>query len=303
MSKRDIVIPDDIFNLFLKPLAKKLKIRYIPRNSSLLIRSIFKKISERAEFVDSGRLKEILKSTEQLVGPAETVVKIIGTFARPLFALIPPQYLAMIFAIVFGVTIIVPSQIIGLTALHFAEDFVRVPFMRSKREYERVPKALRKSQLEVTRITKKTLTMPGHKWFTLEGRAKLDYWYEAPAELKAILTTFELVLEFMPQLSLKDFGTMSDDELDYIEEILAKLPVPVTIDFQAPISITRHTYYGNRKILPPIMHMVVGFFHRILDALGLDDPSALEKILEEWQKHPKRTFFKYFFLGIWGLRF
>jgi len=231
----------------LTPFAKRLGMKYYPKDLKKFLKRIFITWGDKQEKLNVGTLEDIRASIEKIVSPTVTAMQMLGEVAKPLVAVIPPQYLAIGAACILIPTVILPARIAGLTLWYYAEEYLRLPFAgKPQHEIDKIPATLLADQFIISRVIQRKITCTIRQFYTQLSRIEqLAFIYEAPKRVKEVLLLVEKILEYYPNLFEKGLEL----NLDFIN-----LPLP---DLDEELTVMANFYYGWRKILPPLLHRVI----------------------------------------------
>ena len=288
-----VVYPDAAINFFLRPVVDRLGIKYRYKelvsgelSSSKVFIMILKELTNRLDAMDKNTLQPIHEQAKKIVAPMTTIAKIAQEMLSPFLAFIPPQYAIIFIAIILIPTVIIPSLFLGGTIQYYLERWLQVPFVRSKREVEKVPEVLRKNALTITQKTTQTNTFKLKEWFDFGSKTRKDYLYECFTPVKDFLLIAELIKETNPQLT-------SETAEQWIKDNPKEVPIFTILPFEKTIPLTVTMYHGWRKLLPPVLN-------RTVEVLGSLFKKVSENALEDFDEHPARAVAKYLFIGWLG---
>ena len=275
--RKDLVLPDDVYNILLVPIAKRLKITYLPRDSGRLLANIFEAVGDRAEKLQTGKLEKIRDNLARIMGPIGTYLEIAATVIKPLVQIIPPHYLLMVIGIVAIPTLIIPMRIIGFVLQYYAEEYIRIPFvLKPQYEIDDIPSQIMDLMITINKVTKKTITCTYREFYTkLPREQQLGFIYEAPPIVREQMMYIETLLTKYPnlwELPQSAFPTVS----------VPFASINVWDFLEQTIQLTATFYNGSRKVLPPIMHLLVRAYRNVTEMIQdfMDDISTSAK--EKW---------------------
>jgi len=280
-TRRDIVLPDDIYNLFLKPLAKRLKIRHLPRSSLGILKSIFRKLAETRKKIKTPKLLSILEDVKAIIEPVSLTMQIGAEMLRPLISVIPPQYLIVIVLAVLVPTVIFPAFILGIFGTYKAEEWIKVPFKYTQKKIDQIPKILRQENLIIKKIQKRTLTFKLKEWHILTEADRQAFIYEAPADVKILITALEVALNIFRGLTIEEIMEEMPQQVDMLPPILRDNFQ--LIDYNREVTLTETSYIGWRRVLPPVVHRFVNGIQSVFKYLEEIDFAKRTEQLPWWR--------------------
>jgi len=285
-------IPGVLVGIILDPLAKILKIKYIPKDNRLKIKKIFEKIASKAKKLDTGTFQKIIAHLEDIISPASSVLQMFAVMIRPLISVIPPQYLIIVVAVLLLAFVmyffIYPVAFLGLFMAYKAEEWVKVPFVNlSKRSVNAIYPLTWRDQFIVKKTEKKTITATLLRFLELPLETQYDYLYEneIPTAYKLILDIFR----FFPE-NLRTVETLQS----LVENPPLNLPswfnLQAIVDaLTTKITLTATYYSGMRRVFPPLLHRVVNMFKSFLTKT--QDNDYMANLRREVQEHPLQAIF------------
>jgi len=251
-KKADFVFPQDVYRMALTPFAKQFGMRYIPQNPKLIVKSLIAKIAAKSRD-KTANIEPILEQIKDIITPYAKYVGIFGSAIQPFLALIPPQYQAILIAIIAAlilIPIMLPLRFMSIFVYYLIEKYLKIPFVwKTKRWYDQIPDIVKEKKYEFTKVELYQYDGTLYDFFKLTAFRRDAYFYEAPSNIQVILKSVLIVLEKYPEEQwpnlLDEIKNSKTSSLATIQEYLAK-----TVSLQA------HFYSGKRTVFPPVMQTI-----------------------------------------------
>lgn len=280
-------IPDDVLNLFLVPIKKRLGIKKKHGSPKEAFIAVLKEATERINNMNEETLKPLRDNIEKIIGPLTTVAEIAGVIFQPILALIPPQYAIIILAILLLPTVVLPSLFLGGTAQYYLERWVKLPFSWTQRELDNIPEVLQENMLTITSKSHTTFAFKLKEWFDLSPSDRTAYYHEANSFQQSQLNSLNKFLVVNPTVTSE---TIKPWMITTFPRFYPDIVLP---DFEQEITLVKTNYLGWRRVLPPILN-------RTVEVVGDLFRQVQGNLLEDFQEHPARTLVKYFTIGWLG---
>ena len=289
----DIEIPGIFVKIVLEPLAKILKVKYIPKaNNKLLAKKIFEKFADRAQKLDTGTFQKIIVHLEEIIQPASSIGVMLATLLRPLVSIIPPQYLIIIVA---GLMLsflmfffVYPAMFLGVFTAYKAEQIIKLPFANmSKRRVNTIYPLTFRDQYIIKKKEKKAFNAHLIHFLALPLNTQYDYLYE-----NDIPRTYDIVLQILRHFpeNLRTVETLQSiiekPELFGLEGWQVE-PIISALSSQISLSVTY--YSGMRRVFPPIVNRAVNMFKAL--ATKVQDSTFTTNWLKQVQENPLQALF------------
>ena len=267
---KDIVLPDSIYNLFLKPIARRLKVKHISPKSSTLALAIFRAIAKRSKDF-SIKLTGHKDTLDEFLSTITAIFRMGSSLLQPLFAIIPPQYVLIILAILLVPTAIIPMQVIGAFLLYQAEQNIKYPFKNmSKYRIEQTQGYIRENKFIIEKVILRQLDANLKEWWLLPNEHKLNYFYKRyPRTLaeQENRINFNTLTGYFPNQAVTSWATSDKGFKEYMLEALGEdhyKNVPENIkglidnlDWDQILLLEGYFYDGYIRFLPPVMTSIV----------------------------------------------
>ena len=294
----DIEVPGFVLTAILKPVARILKIKYVPKNNNkLLLKKIFEKIASRAKKLDTGTFQKIIEHLTDIIAPFSSIASMFATLFQPLMKLIPPEYMVIIIAVLLLAFLlfffIYPAAFLGVFVAYKAETLIKVPFTdKSKRIINNIYPLTFRDQFIVKKVETRKITTTMLKFLELPLETQHDYLYEndIPAAYRLIASQ---IYRFLPEekrnvetiiyLAENPPLGISGFMLDALKNALTSLTTKITL--------TATFYSGMRRVFPPLINRMVNAFKGLL--IKTQDSTYLSNLAQEIQEHPLQAIFTF----------
>ena len=280
-------IPDDVLNLFLQPIKKRLGIKKKHTSIKGLFIAILSEVTDRINNMNEEKLKPLRDNIAKVIGPLTTIAEILQVLFQPLIALIPPQYLIIIVAILLLPTVVLPSLFLGGTAQYYLERWLKVPFSWSQKQLDNIPEVLQEHMVTITSKSHSPITFKLKEWFDLNSSERTAYYYEANSFQQSQLNALNKFKVVNPTVTSE---TIQPWMITTFPRFYPDIVLP---DFEQEITLVKTSYLGWRRILPPVLN-------RTVEVLGSLFKKVSENALEDFDEHPARAVAKYLFIGWLG---